>query len=355
MSDMIKKSAEAGSKKFAGSNSRKYNYYQPKGRKGTLYEDVTVDVQPDPERYLAQGWIVSFPDGTPAYSDKWTKIKSSDWHKYRDPNGEWERNHYTRQSSIEKQVSLTIKSAKDENQFANLDNTWTKILQNHLGASKHPEYGVGMVFQSAQRDGLSQMINNSLLINAADKLRYAQDLALYMGEIASMVELDEAAGKDNWLNNPIWQGVREVVETIGASSDWSEQTFAINLVYEPLVGELFRSGFLMQYAASHGDYVTPTIVSTAEADYERNLDYSAEMFDVFFTDPEFGKENIRVAEEWLKKYVPMCEKAANLLQPIWSQPRVKVITYANAYQSARERFNSILKHLNINLPKGVNL
>lgn len=347
--------SKTGSLKFSGSTSRKFNYYEPKGRKGTLYEDVTVDVQPDPERYLSQGWIVTFADGTPAYSDKWTKIKSSDWHKYRDPNGEWERNHFIRQSSIEKQVSLTIKSAKDENQFVQLDKTWSNILQNHLGASKHPEYGIGMIFQSAQRDGLSQMINTSLLINAADKLRYAQDVAIYMGEIGSMIEIDEAAGKENWMNNPLWQGVREVVETISASSDWAEQTFAINLVYEPLVGELFRSGFLMQYAASHGDYVTPTVVSTAEADYERNLDYTAEMFGIFFTDPKFGEENIQVAEEWIKKYVPMCVKAAHLLQPIWSQPRVKVTTYNVAYQRASERFNSILKHLNINLPKGVNL
>jgi propane monooxygenase small subunit len=76
-------SAKAGAKTFAGSDSRKYNYFEPKGRKATLYEDVTVDVQPDPERYLIQDWILSFADGTPTYSETRTAIKSSDWHKYR--------------------------------------------------------------------------------------------------------------------------------------------------------------------------------------------------------------------------------------------------------------------------------
>ena len=28
---------------------------------------MTVDVQPDPERYLIQNWIISFPNGTRAY------------------------------------------------------------------------------------------------------------------------------------------------------------------------------------------------------------------------------------------------------------------------------------------------
>jgi propane 2-monooxygenase small subunit len=355
MTKTVNKSAEAGAKKFAGSRSRRYNYYEPKGKRPTLYEDVTVDVQPDPERYLLQGWIVSFADETPAYSSKWTQIKSSDWHKYRDPNGEWERNHYIRQSGIEKQVALTIQNAKAENQFTNLDKTWVKVLQTHLSASKHPEYGLGMIFQKAQRDGMSQMINNSILINSSDKLRYAQDVAIYLGEIAGVIELDEAAGKDNWLNNPVWQGVREVVETIAASTDWAEQVFAINLIYEPLVGELYRSGFVMQYAASHGDYATPTLVSTAEADYERNLDYTADLFDVFLNDPEFGQENRQVALRWIEKYLPLCEKAANQLQPIWSQPRVKVTSFPDAYNNAKERFNAILTHLNISLPKGVNL
>jgi propane 2-monooxygenase small subunit len=352
----IENSAAAGAKKFAGSESRKFNYYQPKGRRATLYEDVTVDVQPDPERFLRQGWIISFADGTPAYSDKHTKIKSSDWHAFRDPNGEWERTHYIRQAGVEKQITLTIQNARLEKTFENFDKTWIKVLQDHLGASKHPEYGLGMLFQSAQRDGMSQMINNATLINASDKLRYAQDVALSIMDYAQEIkQFDESAGKDNWLNNPIWQGVREVVENLPASTDWAEQVFAANLVYEPLVGELFRSGFLMQFAASHGDYVTPTIVSTAEADFERNLDYSYEMFSILLHDPQFADHNKQVARDWLIKWVPKCVKAAKELQPIWSQPRIKVTTFTESNTRAKARFNSIFEQLELKLPAEVKL
>ena len=72
----VAKSGAAGSAVFPGSDSRKYNYFEPKGRKATHYEDMTVDVQPDPERYLLQDWIISFPDGTPTYSKDWTAAKS---------------------------------------------------------------------------------------------------------------------------------------------------------------------------------------------------------------------------------------------------------------------------------------
>jgi len=83
-----RRSAEAGAAQFPGWNSRRFNYYKPLGKRDLRqYQDVTVDVQPDPNRYLLQSWIISFADGTPAYHERWTKLQSSDWHEFRDPNG----------------------------------------------------------------------------------------------------------------------------------------------------------------------------------------------------------------------------------------------------------------------------
>ena len=58
--------AEAGAREFPDSSAaaRRYNYFKPAKRKQTHYEDVTVDVQPDPRHYLSQGWIYGFADGT---------------------------------------------------------------------------------------------------------------------------------------------------------------------------------------------------------------------------------------------------------------------------------------------------
>ena len=45
--------AEAGAKEFPDSDAaaRHFNYYKPAKRKQTHYEDVTVEVQPDPRHY----------------------------------------------------------------------------------------------------------------------------------------------------------------------------------------------------------------------------------------------------------------------------------------------------------------
>ena len=66
--------AEAGAKEFPDSNARRFNYYTPQKRKQTHYEDVTVEVQPDPRHYLSQGWIYGFANGDAGYPLHWTKL-----------------------------------------------------------------------------------------------------------------------------------------------------------------------------------------------------------------------------------------------------------------------------------------
>jgi propane monooxygenase small subunit len=352
------RSAEAGAAQFPGWNSRRFTYYQPLGKRDLRqYQDVTVDVQPDPSRYLLQSWIISFADGTPSYHERWTALKSGDWHQFRDPNGEWERTIYMRESTLEKHVALTTSNARSVGVFERFDPSWAKVLERHVLASKHPEYWLGMeVFLQAQRDAVTNMINNAIAVNAMDKLRYAQDLALYGMDLAeSVTGFSEDASRQTWLEDPIWQPSRENVELLSTTSDWGEQVFATNFVYEPLVGELFRSNFIMQFAAIHGDFVTPVITGAAEWDYERHLQSSQVLFGMLIDDPTFGDHNRQVMQGWLKTWVPRSAAAAKQLQPIWSQPRVKQMTFTDAYERAKARLHSILGELRMELPAGVEL
>jgi len=357
MAEEVKQSAAAGAAQFAGSDSRAYNYFEPKGRRASHYEDVTVDVQPDPERYLIQGWIISFADGSPAYSKEASALRSSDWHKFRAPDEEWERNHFQRQSGIEESIRLVSTVARATHSVENFDRSWVQVIQNHVGALKHPEHALGGILLVAQRGGYTQMINNSILTNSSYKLRFAQDLTLYIAELNIDLggSLDESAGKEHWMNDPVWQGARKAIEIIQNEFDPLEAYFAVNVVYEALVTEPFRSGFVMQCGAMHGDFVTPAIVSSAEGDYERNLNNAIEMFHILVHDPDFGDQNKTVMQGWLKKYVPLCVEAVNQMQPIWSQPQVKRVQFSDAFARAKNRLTSTLSQINVELPKGVNL
>src|ERR1700753_4154874 len=345
------KSGAAGAAHFVGWDSRKYNYFDPKGRRATHYEDMTVDVQPDPKRYLLQDWIISFADGTPTYSENWTEAKSSDWHKYRSVDQEWERTHYQRQSTICGMIRNVVESGRRSGAAKRFDPAGVKILQDHVGAYKHAEFGLGTSTMQAQRYGYTQMINNAILTNSSYKLRFAQDITLYLSEIGlDLPGFDIAAGKQHWLEDPIWQGVRKSVESVMGSSDYLEQYFATNVVLEPLVGELFRSGFLMQAASAQNDFITPAVVSAAEADYERNLANTVELFHILGSDPTYGDKNLDLFNKWLGKHAELALDAANHLQPVCSQPRVKVANFGDALGHAKNRIKGIAAELDLTVP-----
>jgi propane monooxygenase small subunit len=349
--------AEAGSATFSGSDSRNFNYFTPKGRQASVYEDVTVDVQPDPDRYLLQGWLYAFADGTAGYDPRWTKLKSANWHAFRDPNEQWHRNMYVREANTVRQIQQTLAIAKEQNVYAFWDTSWVKCVEAHASADMHAEYGLGMqVFVPAQRDGTTNMINNAIAINATDKLRLSQDLALYNLELSDRIPgFDGSQHKHTWMNDPNWFGVRENIERLTATPDWAEQVFAANLVYEPLCGELFRSQFIMQFAAPHGDFVTPVLFGIAEHDYERNLAYSVELFRMLVEDDEHAEHNKQIMRIWLAHWVPFSVSAARQLQPIWSQTKLKVLRFEDAYERAQDRFKTAMSRIGLELPEEVML
>ena len=341
-------SGAAGAAQFADSESRRYRYFEPRGKRATHYEDVTVDVQPDPERYLIQDWIIAFPNGKGAYEKDSTQAKSSNWHAFRAPDQEWERTHFQRQSRIEVMVQAVISNGRKSGAQHAFDAAWGKILQKHLGAWKHAEFGLGTSLMQAQRYGYTQMINNATLTNSSYKLRLSQDITLYLAEIGmDIAGWDDEAGKKAWMEDPLWQGTREAVETIMGATDYLEQYFAINLVFEPLVGELFRSGFLMQAGAPNHDFMTPSVIAAAEGDYERNLANTIDLIWLLANDEKFGAKNRTLFQGWAMKHAALADQAAKNLQPIWSQAHAKPVSFEEARAVSEERFAKILGELNL--------
>ncbi|MGH7887389.1 MAG: toluene hydroxylase, partial [Candidatus Binatia bacterium] len=235
------------------------------------------------------------------------------------------------------------------------DKAWVSILQDQFGALKHAEFGLGVALMKAQRDGMTQMVNNAILTNASYKLRLSQDITLYLGDIGLDIAIDEHAGKKTWIDNAAWQGSRKAVEAILAATDHIEIYFAVNVVFETLVGELFRNGFIMRAGPLHNDFVTPTVVSAAADDYRRNLANTLTLLKLLSSDAEHGEANKKIMAGWLQKYVPLCADAARQLQPVWGLLRQGDLDYAGVAAETKYRFKDILTEIGVGLPAGVAL
>lgn len=345
--------SEAGALEFPSSKSRTYNYFKPAKLRATVYEDVTRDVQPDPDRYLSQGWVYGFGDGPGGYPLDWTKAVSSDWHEFLDPNEEWEQTIFRNNAAVVRQVGLCLENAKRARAYSHWTPTWSTFIARNLGAWMHAENGLALhVFTPANRQGPTNMINTSLCVAAAHKMRFAQDLALFNLDLSEAdIDFDGSVHRDVWQNAPEWQPTRQLVEEITAVHDWGEQIFATNIVLEQLVGQLFRSELVMQIAAKNGDYITPTIVGTGENDYSRDLAGSRALFTMLTRDEEHGAANKELFESWMATWVPKAVAAAHALQPIWSQPAEKTVTFATSFEAAKKKFRELLDEIGLDAPK----
>ena len=347
--------AEAGAREFPSWTSRSFNYYTPKKRRATVYEDVTIDVQPDPARHLTQGWIYGFADGTGGYPQEWTALKSSNWHAFLDPNEEWEQTIYRNSANVVRQVQQNLANAKAAHAFDGWNRSWVGVAEKHVGAWAHVEHGLGMhVYTAIQRSAPTNMINNALSVGAAHKLRFAQDLILYNLDLSEEIEgFDGSAHRTAWQEDPAWQGVRENVERLTATRDWAEAFFATAVVFEPLVGELFRSHLVMQAAAPQGDFVTPTLMGAGEADAARERRGARALFRLLVDDEQHGAENLALLEEWAGRWSAISVDAARRLQPVWSQVGEKVVRFEDSFERSRTQYTGFLEELGIQPPTEV--
>jgi propane 2-monooxygenase small subunit len=369
--------AEAGAKTFPDSTARRFNYYTPAKRKPSHYEDVTVEVQPDPRHYLSQGWLYGFADGRGGYPLDWTVLKAwgtdrpeperypgsggkgydwpaLGWHEFRDPNEEWELTLYRYNANVVRQLNQNVDVARQTKAFDQWGPNWVRFVESHIGAWMHVDHGLGLyLFANANRRAPTNMHNNAISVNSMHRIRSAQDLALYNLTLTEEIEgFEGSAHMQTWNSDPAWQGVRALAEQLTGIDDWCEAIFAANVVFEPLVGELFRSHLVMQAAPRNGDFVTPTIIGAEEYDFaERDRRYTIAMFRLLTTDREFADHNKSQLQDWLATWTGRAITAARSLQPLWSLPDARPPRFEDGLDIAKNRFAGILADLHLDAPK----
>jgi propane monooxygenase small subunit len=74
------------------------------------------------------------------------------------------------------------------------------------------------------------------------------------------------------------------------------------------------------------------------------------LFHILATDKEHAAHNMALFNGWMKKHAELAAAAANGLQPLWSQPRVKVVSFADAQAQAKNRLEAICGEVGLAVP-----
>ena len=205
------------------------------GKIASRYEEATYDLQPTVNFHYLPTYNSKFE----LYDERKTSIKMSDWYKILDP----------RQFHYSSYVAARAKQQESTTQnFAYIDK---KNLVDSIPASlkeeffqnilplRHYEWGANMNNLQLVSEGYGASFTAAAMFQAEDRIGTAQlltKIALLLSE--NEVEILETA-RNNWLNNPSWQGLRKLTEDSFVIEDWFELHLLQNVVADAFVYELF--------------------------------------------------------------------------------------------------------------------
>ena len=292
------------------------------------------------------------PEGRPPWVEESTALRCSDWWAFRDPSKTWQRPYVTLQAEQGKGIERLLTTAKARGILSDFDARWRDpVLSHYYAACAFFEYGLFRAFSYAQREALADVIGNVCIFNAADKIRYAQEISLYGMELAQALPgFTDADAKQTWLTDPLWQGVRENMEKLMVLRDWGEIIAAANLIFEPLVGELVRTEFFLRSAPRNGDSVTPAIIESAELDWDRNRKWTQAFAQLMLTDSTHAAANRQILQGWIDTWTPLTLKAAHALAPLFELPSVQSHPFATALTRVQQAHTTWLAELTLTVP-----
>ena len=301
----------------ASEQERTFSWFDPHGRRATVYEDVTIDTQPSIHRHLTRGWPVSFEDGRGTWDHRSTALRCSDWYAFRDPGEQWERPFYQLESGLERQVEGAIRSAVNDGLTCDFSPRWIEFLRHYLQVPAFIEHGLWFALAAAARDCLSDSVATCVCLQAAMKQRSAQAIVLYAMDLeVQHGDFPIESAREAFVREGPWQASRRFLERLSASPDWGEVIVAANLCFEPLVGTLLRREFGIRAAAASGDTVTPVLARAASREWEWAREWTVEFVRFLVEDVRFGDLNRDLVVGWVGDWLPRAEQAAAALAPL---------------------------------------
>ncbi|KWW99075.1 hypothetical protein TH66_05105 [Carbonactinospora thermoautotrophica] len=331
---------------------RKFVWFTPQRRNPTEYELYTVGQQSSPKQWLHVDWPIRFDDGREPYTEDSTALRATDWEGYRDPTRTWYRPYVVSQCQVERTLDRLVPAQLEDAGTTEMNPAWARqALGTYYMAWPFVEYGLFLGLCYAVGEALSDTVEFMLAFQAADRMRHVQDIVHLSFDLEDSVEgFTDTQARQAWMEDPVLVPTRENVERIIAAHDWGEIVVAINLVFEPLVGELVKDRFFARNAVYNGDPATPTILGTVRDDRRRHREATSELMRFLFDDEKHGAANREIVQQWIDHWTPFSERAARSLRGLFEIEGITAQPFDSAWESVTKNHADLLAELGLRQP-----
>ena len=164
-----------------------------------------------------------------------TAVQMADWYAVSDPRQYYYGAYVQARARMQENAEHSFAFCEKRELLASLPTETRALVARLLLPLRHAELGANMNNSGIAADAFGTSVTQMHMFQAMDRLGIAQ----YLSRIGLMLDDGDvlllAQAKQQWLNDPAWQGLRRYVEDTLVVRDWFELTVAQNLVSDGLV------------------------------------------------------------------------------------------------------------------------
>lgn len=201
------------------------------GKLASRYQEATIALQPETNFHYRPYWD---PERE-LYDKRRTAIVMEDWYAFRDPRqfyyGTWTITRAKQQDATER----NFKFVEKRNLLDLLSDEWKQKVSEILIPLRHLEYGANLNNYYVTSYGYGAAITQMTAFAGMDRLGIAQ----YISRIGLILDGNTGdvltSAKQAWMDEPLWQPLRELAEELLVVDDWFELFVAQNFVLDGLL------------------------------------------------------------------------------------------------------------------------
>ena len=290
---------------------RTYWHLSDLGRKPTDYDIATSRLH----YWTARGFEVKVPvsEWYERYQ-RGSELRCRDSEEWGDPRQTTYTTYTTMQRTREAFVNGLLDSISDDYDRG-LSPQWVALLNRVLAPLRYPGHGLQMVAAYVGSMAPTARITIAATFQAADEMRRVQRLAYRMRQLQVTHPEFGRTAQQTWQDDPIWQPLREVIETLLVTWDWGEALVALQFVLKPAFDELFMTHF-GRLARAAGDDVLDRMFFSLNEDCAWHRAWSESLLLTAIRDTP---ESAPAVERWIENWAPRVSRAVSALQPIFDE------------------------------------
>lgn len=195
------------------------------------YQEATFDLQPEVNFHYRPLWQPQYE----LYDKARTAIRMNDWYAFKDPRqyyyGAYTIARARQQDTMEKNIEFVTRRAL----LSGLPDEQKERVASIMVPLRHVEWAANTNNCFVTAYGWGTAITQATMYHSMDRLGLAQYLSRIGLVLDGNLGSSLVAGKAAWLDAPMWQPLRRLVEDLMVVQDWFETFTAQNAVLDGLL------------------------------------------------------------------------------------------------------------------------